>query len=125
MKIAAGILCLLGIVWVITAYGWVGSRLGSVGSKAPACLEVLGSTTSEEDGVTYIVGSLRNTCDTKFSLVTVLFKLDRVSGPMEGMSGGSIYAYSRDVVPGEVRQFKSAIPVSKDSSYRPDGINAY
>ena len=125
MKIAAGILCLLGFVWVITAFGWVSSRLGNLGSKAPACLEVLGSTTSEEDGVTYIVGSLRNTCETKFSQVTVLFKLDRVPGPMEGMSEGSAYAYSRDVEPGDVRQFKSAIPVSKDSSYRPDGISAY
>ena len=59
-----------------------------------------GSTTAEEDGLAYVAGSIQNNCTFKFGQVTVLFKMYGVSGPMEGMSEGSIYGYSRDVVPG-------------------------
>jgi hypothetical protein len=56
-------------------------------------------------------------------MVTVLFKLDRRSGVE--LPDAVAYAYSRDVKPGETRQFKSAVPVSKNGTFRFDGMNAY
>ena len=93
--------------------------------KAPACLALVGNTTREEEGLTYIVGSVKNSCDSEFSHVTVVFKLDRERGPTESLPEGIAYAYSRDVKPGETREFKTAMPVSKNSVYHFGEINAY
>jgi hypothetical protein len=86
---------------------------------------MLGNTTTEENGSTFIIGSVRNNCDRKFSSVTISFKLDSTPGPMENMPTGGAYAYSRDVEPGQIAQFKSAWPVSRDATFRFDGITAY
>ena len=53
-----------------------GYVLGIATSKAPDCLEMLGSTTTEDSGSTYAIGSVRNNCDRKFDMVTVSFKMD-------------------------------------------------
>ena len=94
-------------------------------SQAPNCLELVGSTTSEEDGRKYIVGSIKNNCDRSFSHVTVLFKLDRTPGARVDMPEGGTYAYGRDVKPGDVQRFKSAVPIGGKATYRFDGIRAY
>ncbi len=93
--------------------------------KAAACLEMLGNTTTEENGITYIIGSVRNHCDRRFGSVTVTFKLDRTPGPTQDMPESTVSAYSRDVEPGRTAQFKTAVPVAKDSTYRFDAITAY
>jgi hypothetical protein len=89
------------------------------------CLEMLGNTTTEENGTTYIIGSVRNNCDRKFGYVTITFKLDRQRGPMENFSEASVSAYSRDVEPGQTKEFKTFAPISKDVTYRFDAITAY
>ena len=93
--------------------------------KAPGCLAMLGNTTSEENGLTFIIGSIKNNCDRRFSNVTVVFKLERERGPTENLPEAVAYAYSSDVEPGEIRQFKTALPISKNSIYHFDEINAY
>jgi hypothetical protein len=93
--------------------------------RESARLSGLGNTTREEEGLTYIVGSIKNDCDTKFGHVTVIFKLDREPGPTESLPQAIAYAYSSDVEPGETRQFKTALPISKNSAHHFDGINAY
>jgi hypothetical protein len=97
----------------------------SATSDKSACLEMLGNTTTEENGSTFIIGSVRNNCDRKFSNVTISFKLDSTPGPMENMPEGGAYAYGRDVEPGQIAQFKSALPVSRNATYRFDEIAAY
>ena len=52
-------------------------------------------------------------------------KLERVPGPAESLPEAIAYAYSNDVKPGEIRSFKSALPGSRNTTYRLDGINAY
>ena len=119
--------------------------------KAAACLQMLGNTTREEERFTYIVGSVRNTCDQKFSSVTITFKLDRTSGSSLGLPNAVpspyrpkgqtqtfkpsespidlpqaiAYAYVSDVKPGETRSFKSAIHIPAISTYRFDAIQAF
>ena len=120
--------------------------------KAATCLVMLGNTTREEEKFTYIVGSIKNNCDQKFGQVTIAFKLDRSSGSTLSLpeainpygsrvqSGqtqkfkpGStidlpealVFAYSRDVKPFETRNFKTAMHVSANSTYRFDGIKAF
>src|SRR5215468_2245375 len=93
--------------------------------KAPVCIEMLGSTSSDEEGITAIVGNIRNNCDRRFGHVTVLFKLERPAGPLKDMPEPSAYAYVSDLEPGETRPFKTAIPLSKDVMYLFEGINAY
>jgi hypothetical protein len=122
----AGILVLVSIF----ALGYITRPLfrnfiTSATSDKSACLELLGNTTTEENGVAFIIGSIRNNCDRKFSNVTISFKLDSTPRPMDSLPEAGAYAYSRDVQPGQIAQFKSALPVSKNSTYRFDGISAY
>jgi hypothetical protein len=127
MKIPAGIVALIVILAVRYAAGeWFRNHLVSMTtSNASSCLEILGNTTTEEEGQTFIIGSIKNNCDRSFGQVTILFKLDRTGGPMENLPEGVAYAYGRDVKAGELREFKTALPISKNSTYRFDGINAY
>jgi len=81
----ANILTLIAILVAgYAARAWFGSHIVSmITSKGPDCLELLGNTTSEEEGTTYIVGSIKNNCDRSFGQVTILFNLDRTPGPWE------------------------------------------
>src|ERR1700682_1372993 len=63
--------------------------------KASGCLAMAGNTTREEEGLTYIVGTIKNNCDSKFGHVTVTFKLDREPGPTESLPEAIAYGYSR------------------------------
>jgi len=122
----AGILTLV----FLFALGYVTRHLfrsfitSATSDHAAACLEMLGSTTTEEDGNTYIIGTVRNNCERKFGNVTVTFKLDRQPGPMENLDA-PVSAYARDVGPDQTKQFKTAVPISKNSTYRFDAISAY
>jgi hypothetical protein len=93
--------------------------------KAAACLEMIGNTTTEEDGHAYIIGSVRNNCDRTFGNVTVSFKLDRTAGPMENMPEARATGYVRDLAAGQTKSFRTVVPISKDSTYRFDTISAY
>ena len=126
MKALAGIV----VVVALFAIRWVWSdlirnRLSTATGKAPSCLAMLGSTTGERDGANYIVGSIRNDCDRKFSSVTIMFNLERPSGRGMSLPDAPTQAYASDVEPGQTRQFKSKLPVGKNTVYRFDGINAY
>jgi len=46
-------------------------------------------------------------------------------GPTESLPEGVAYAYSTDIKPGETREFKTAMPVSKNSVHHFGEINAY
>jgi hypothetical protein len=110
----------LSLIAMIVMVGSIRWLYSFVMSKATAdrssCVALVGSSLTEKDGQSYIGGSIRNNCDSKFGQVTILFKLDR---------DGVAYAYSRDVEPGETRTFKTAIPVSRNAGYRFDRINAF
>jgi len=122
----AGILTLVSFL----ALGYVTRPLfrsfitSATSDHAAACLVLLGSTTTEEDGNTYIIGTVPNNCERKFGNVTVTFKLDRQPGPMENLDA-PVSAYARDVGPDQTKQFKTAVPISKNSTYRFDAISAY
>ena len=123
-KIILGLTALGVLIYGLNA--WFPKYIASKASgKAPACLEMLGSQMSDADAVNYIIGTLRNSCDSKISSATVLFKLERRAGPMQDMPEAVAYAYVRDLKSGETRQFKTALPVSRETSYRFDGINAW
>jgi hypothetical protein len=119
MKGPGGIFVLIIVaVAGYTARAWFGSHVVSmITSKGPDCLEVLGSTTAEEEGSTFIVGSFKNNCDQGFGSVTILFSLDRTPGPLGDLPEGVAYAYSRDIKAGEIRDFKTALPVSRNATY--------
>jgi len=127
MKVITGFLVVIGIFAVIrVTSGWFLNRvISEATSGTPACLEVLGNTTSEVEGRTYIVGSIRNSCERDYGSVTISFKLDRTPGPMGDMPEGVASAYSRNVKAGSTRDFKTTMPISKNATYRFDAINAY
>src|ERR1041385_3135391 len=100
--------------------------MATVSSGGPAsCLEMLGSTTAEENGVTSIVGNVRNNCDRSVGHVTVVFGLEPPNGARGSRTGGTFYAYVRDLKPSETRRFKTMFPISKNRTYYFEGINAY
>jgi len=126
MKLWGGIvavLLFLALRWYLNdTYGKV---VGAATSNRAECLSMLGSTTNEKDGGTYIVGSVRNNCDHPILSVTVTFKMQQGYGPNSQWREGNAYAYVSDVKAGETRKFKSAIPVGKNSIIRFDKIIAY
>lgn len=127
MKVASVLLGLIVIFTLRYTYtSWMPSQVIAMSSsKSSSCLALLGSTTSVQDGQNFIIGNVKNNCDRKFGNVTVVFKVDRVSGPTESLPEAIVYAYNRDVKPGETRRFKTVFPISKNSTYRFDGIKAY
>jgi hypothetical protein len=128
MKIIAGILGIVALLALRSAFqdGFQAVVTSAVSDKSATCLALLGSTTSLEDGATYIIGNIKNKCDRKFGDVTITFKLDRPSsGPMAHMSEGIAYAYARDVEPGETRRFKTAVTVSSNATFHFDKITAF
>ena len=127
MKLRTGALAVITLFAAgYAAKNWLQNYLSANATgKAPSCLDIAGSTTNEDEGATYIIGSVRNDCDRSFSQVTVLFKLDAQPGAFGDLPEGNAYAYVRDLKPGQVRDFKTAQPVGKNASYRFDGINAF
>jgi len=91
---------------------------------AGECLSLAGSTTREENGRAYIVGSVRNRCDMKFSNVTVAFKIDRQESKVR-LPGAPILAYAKDLKPGETREFKTQFPIDPKMTFRFDKISAF
>jgi len=124
MRKILGLIAVLAIGYYIRGVVW-NRVVSGVTENNSDCLAVLGSTTTEVDGGNYIVGNVQNNCDRSFSNVTVTFKLDRTQGVSESFSEGGAYAYVRDVKAGESREFKSALPVAKNATFRFDGINAF
>jgi len=95
-------------------------------SRNPAtCMKMLGSTTNEQDGGTYIVGSVRNDCDSTVGSVTVTFKIQMGYGKDSPWHEGVGYAYVRNIKAGETQRFKSAVPVGKNAIIRFDKIVAF
>jgi len=92
--------------------------------RSGECLTLVGSTTREDQGRTYIIGSVRNRCDIKFSNVSVAFKLDRPDSKIS-LPDAPILAYARDLKPGETREIKTQFPIDKKTTFHFDRINAF
>ena len=122
MKVALGIVALLIVVgareWIQEAFVTTITTAAKGGQSA--CVQMLGSTSSEEDGRTFIVGNVRSNCERSVSSVTLVFKVDNGRD-----SEGVAYAYARDLKPGETRRFKSAVTIPKGGTFRFDRINAF
>jgi hypothetical protein len=122
MKGILGLIAILAAGYVLRA-GFRHLMDSVVTDKAATCLEMVGYTTTEEENASYIIGSVRNKCDTGFGQVTVVFKVDATPGPFGDLPETMVSAYSRDVKAGETREFKTAVP--KEASCRFDSINAF
>jgi hypothetical protein len=121
-----GLIIVLGVSYYLRTHfaEWITT---AVSSSTPTCFELVGSTTSEDEGVTNIVGSIRNNCTRKYLFVQIVFTLDNTNpdAAMRDRTGGSAVAVVRDLEPGDTSQFKTVIPVPKDASFRLEGITAY
>ena len=118
------ILAFLGLRWFLQhQYQTVITAATSPGPSS--CLTMLGNTTRDEDGRTYIVGAFRNDCGRRVSHVTLIFK---APGPVDSKFNSRdafFQAYESDVQPGETRHFKTMFGVGKDTIYRFDRFAAY
>jgi hypothetical protein len=87
-----------------------------------SCLVLTGSTTREIEGITRIIGSVRNDCKRRFGNVTValrVYRTDRTNLPDPVIAG-----YVRDLKPGETKDFET-LPVGRNASYSLDKITGY
>jgi hypothetical protein len=123
MKIPANVIAVVAFLAIVYSVSdWVKQYLVTAASAAPpTCLEMLGNTTTEQDGITTIIGQIRNNCEHKFGLVQVGFKLDRAD--KVGLPPALVFAYGRDLQPGATWEFRTA-PVGKNASYRVEKITA-
>jgi hypothetical protein len=140
MKIFLGILTVLALVAFRQYLGdmFTTAVTGAVSADAAECISFLGSTTNEQEGRTYIIGSIRNKCEYRIDSVTIHFKVQRgyedsptyspVNGrnqtPYRSIQPALEYAYVRDLKPGETQKFKSALPVWNKALVRFDKITA-
>src|SRR5262249_46376293 len=130
MKGIAGVLAAVALLLVVREF--VGAKLREMLQSAGApvnCIQFVGSTTSEENGVNYVVGSVRSSCDRTYSSVTISFLADRqnsASAPRNSeLSPAPFFAYVRNLKPGATEEFRSALPVSRSVSYRFEAISAF
>jgi hypothetical protein len=128
MKVAVSIL--FAVLALVALRSFLNGRFretvtAATTNQAGACLEMLGNTTREIDRYTYLVGSIRNNCDRKFSHVTIAFKHERLIDAKNTRPNSPILAYSSDMQPFETREFKTMFRVDKTLTYRFDGITAY
>ena len=110
------------------------------------CLELIVSTTQEENGINRIKGTVRNNCKRKYSMVNVEFLLDRSSepvnlsptwsstrsgarpieqSPMASFPELPVTASARNVEPGATAEIETTMPVPRNSSYRVGKINGF
>ena len=126
MKVALPILGLLAIVGLRYAllenYKHVAAAITS--GRPSNCVTLVGSTTSEDNGATYIVGTVRNNCDTAIGNATIAFKVDRTSDS-NFRNDAPIIAYARDIPAGGTKSFKLQIWRDRNFSYRLDSITAF
>ena len=125
MKVVIG--CVLGVVALlglrsVLHQGFRQTITEATKDRAADCLTLAGSTTREYQRYSYIVGSVRNRCETKFDQVTVTFKLDRASSTLPE---ATIPAYIRNLKPGETKEFRSAHRIDKDTTFRFDRITGH
>ena len=119
MKVGMGILALLIVLgareWIRESYVATMATVATGGQSG--CLQMLGSTTGEEDGRTAIVGNIRNNCGRKVPHATITFKLVP--------SGAVVSAHASDLKAGETRRFKTGMILSRNTIYRFDSISAF
>jgi hypothetical protein len=119
------IICLIGFFGFRSALSNMFSSTVATATKTGSCIALTGSTTNEQEGRTYIVGTVRNSCDHTIGSVTVTFKIDPRPGVAETGMEAIAYAYSRDVKAGETRKFKTMMSVAKDATFHFGGINSF
>ena len=116
-----GLAALLVVVYILG--GSLKNFIFSASSaKAPGCLEMLGSSTIENSGVTTINGSIRNNCDRKYKSIQVSFTVDPIGNVNSSPTVAA--AYGDDLLPGKIWDFRT-LPVPKNSTYRLKEISAY
>jgi hypothetical protein len=108
---------LLGAVLAIVLLGgglrFLYSRVTSAATQDnSSCLVLAGSTTSEENNRTFILGTVRNDCDRRFLAVTVSFKVSQRSpfakaGDDDRMPDMYVTAHGTNLAAGESMQFKT------------------
>src|SRR5579871_1936151 len=106
MKLLGGVVALMALLLLrpMIADLFREKVIGAATANRADCLSMLGSTTNQQDGGTYIIGSIRNNCDHAVLSVTVTFKLQQGYGPNKSWHEGLAYAYARDVAAGETRK---------------------
>jgi len=121
-----------GIIWglagVIVLWGGLRFLYGYVISAATqdnsTCLVLEGSTTTQENETTYIVGSVRNNCDRRFLTVIVSFKLNPSSD--DGIRYPLIVsAHGSNLKAGESWQFKTSAIGNTNNGYQLDSVRGY
>lgn len=126
MKFAAPIAVLVVYVgaryFLMENYKKVASAITS--GRPSKCVSLEGSTTSEDQGAMYLVGTVRNGCETPVSNATIAFKVDRAFDSAY-TSDTPIIAYAHDIPAGGTRTFKLQIPRNHGFSYRLDSISAF
>jgi hypothetical protein len=100
-------------------------RSVAAGADKKNCLVLAGSTTRETEGVTRIVGSVRNDCRRRFGNVTVAFRLYRSERfSRANLPEAVIAGYVRDLEPGQTEDFET-LPVGRGAGYRLERISGY
>ena len=125
MKVVIGcVLAVVGLLGVrsVLQDGFRRTITAATKDRAADCLTLAGSTTREYQRYSYIVGSVRNRCETRFDQVTVTFKLDRGSSTLPN---ATVPAYLRNLKPGETKEFRSAHRIDKNTTFRFDGITGF
>ncbi len=112
---------LIAVILIAGGLRFVYSRVMSAATTDTSqCLMLEGNTTTVENGVTYITGTVRNDCDRSFSNVTVIFNLfgDDTFGQQ------TVMGYARGLVPHGTVPFQTQ-GIRKYEGHRLDSIHGF
>ena len=114
---------LIALILIAGGLRFVYSRVMSAATTdadISSCLMLEGNTTTVENGVTYITGTVRNDCERGFSNVTVIFNLlgDDTFGQRTAMG------YARGLVPHGTVPFQTQ-GIRKYEGHRLDSIHGF
>jgi hypothetical protein len=114
---------LIALILIAGGLRFVYSRVISAATTdtdTSTCLMLEGNTTTVENGVTYITGTVRNDCDRGFSNVTVTFQLlgDDTFGQQTAMG------YARGLVPHGTVPFQTQ-GIHKYEGHRLEAIRGF
>jgi len=123
MAMVAAVLAFLGFRLFVQHQ--LQATMTSATTNAAGCLSMIGNTTREENGATYIVGSFKNDCARSVGQVTIIFKVDGAMDSNFNHRDSFFQAYERDVAAGETRNFKTLFSMGKNATYRFDSFNAF
>lgn len=117
------VIALVAVFLVIGGFRFLFNHVMSAATEDNStCLVLEGSTTTEDNHVTYIIGTVRNGCSRRFLNVNISFKLNPQPNGM--VQAGYVTAHASNLEPGQSLEFKTT-GFTNNNGYQLDKLSGF